>query len=386
MDEEESASVLRDERDGDAAAAARRKAAEEREKAAVTEHFREHMRRDPKLILHKALYTVYAASLVFYLPMLGVYARANGMSNYQVGVINAMPPLCEMFLTPLWTWLSDKGEGYRRGVMVGNLLVSTFLRCLTGYITSFHGLLAWTLLTESIATPVWAIVDASTFAQLDAADTTAHYGWTRAWGAVGWGLAAPLMGEVVDAYGVAAMFPCLALLTAPTALLMLYLPVEKRKATGNTAHAAWAKILTADVLLFLSVCFIMGMLGAGIIGGLLFQFLLELGGNNTLLGVSLFATCVSEVPFFFISAPLLDRYGHVPVLVVSLVAFFLRLFWYSLLTDPWWTLPSELLHGCTYALAWASATKYAYEEFPPEMSSTAQGLLASVQVSMPSRV
>lgn len=353
------------------------------DKRTITAHFRRFVKRDPWFLLHKSVYTIYCASIVFYLPMLAVYAKGLGLNKSQIGILNAIPPLCELVFTPIWTWAADHGEEYRRSVMVGNLLLSTFLRCLTGFISAgpnaFGILCAWTLLTEAVATPVMAVLDASAFAVLDATTGTKNYGWLRAWGAVGWGVAAPFMGQLVDSHGIATIFPGLALLTAPAALLMLYLPQERRRAGGSSARAAWGKLLTADVLLFFAVCFIMGVLGAGVIGGLLFQWLLELGASNTLLGVSLLVTCVSEVPMFFVSAPLLERFGHVPVLFVSLVAYALRLLYYSVLTDPWWTLPAELLHGATYALAWASATKYAFEEFPPEMSSTAQGLLASVQ-------
>ena len=228
--------------------------------AAATAHFRAFVKRDPWWLLHKATFTIYCASIVFYLPLLGAYARRNGLSSSQVGLLNAVPPLCELLFTPLWTWLSDRGESYRRGVMVGCLLASTFLRCLTGFVTSFGGLLAWSVVTESVATPVMAVLDASTFAALDATVGTARYGWLRAWGAVGWGATAPLAGALVDRYGPSAMFVGLAALTGPAAVLMLYLPHERRAAGRASAAAAWGKLLSADVLLFLGVCFINGVL------------------------------------------------------------------------------------------------------------------------------
>jgi len=342
-------------------------------------HFREFHARDPWWLLHKAVFTIYCASIVFYLPLIGVYARGLGMTSAQIGTIAAVPPLCELVFTSLWTWLSDHGAAHRRGVMVGCLLLSTVLRCLTGFVTSYRGLLVWTIITESIATPVMAVLDASTFAALDATVGTAHYGWLRAWGAVGWGLMAPAAGALVDRFGPSAMWIGLASLSGPSAVLMLYLPLETRAADRASMSTAWTKLLSPDVLLFLCVCFINGVLGAGVIGGLLFPYLVELGASTTLLGTALLFTCISEVPFFFISARLLDTWGHTRILALSLLAFAARLLYYSVLRDPWWTLPAELLHGATYALAWASATRYAYEEFPPELCSTAQGLLASVQ-------
>ena len=58
--------------------------------------------------------------------------------------------------------------------------------------------------------------------------------------------------------------------------------------------------------------------------------------------------------------------------------------YYSVLKDPWWTIPAELLHGITFAVGWAASTQYVSLLLSPDLSSTAQGLLSSIQFGLAS--
>jgi hypothetical protein len=54
------------------------------------------------------------------------------------------------------------------------------------------------------------------------------------------------------------------------------------------------------------------------------------------------------------------------------------------LVDPWWTMPMELLHGVTYAFGWAASCQHVSTLLPPELSSTAQGILSGIQFGLSS--
>ena len=69
-------------------------------------------------------------------------------------------------------------------------------------------------------------------------------------------------------------------------------------------------------------------------------------------------------------------------LVAVSLGFVVRFLWYGAMTDPAWALPAELLHGVTFALAWAAATQYVTKLLPPELASTGQGLLAAVNFGL----
>jgi len=60
--------------------------------------------------------------------------------------------------------------------------------------------------------------------------------------------------------------------------------------------------------------------------------------------------------------------------VIALSAYTIRVFAYTQLTNPWWVLPVELMHGVTFSMAWAAGVSYAVQIAPAELLATAQGL------------
>ena len=310
-----------------------------------TQHFKEYIKSDPHLLLHKLIYLIYCASLVFYLPFVGVYLRDVGLNKEEIGIVLSAMPFAILVGSPVWGMIADQSEAHRRAVMLGCLVVSTLMRCFLWVATDFWWLFFYVLVCEIIGSPVMVILDASTFAILDATSSTTKYGNSRAWGAAGWGAAAPLEGYLLDTYGFSALFIAVGVATLPCLYLVWLLPVETREASKDSVVDGYRRLISVDSVLFLTVVFIMGVIGAGVIAEMLPQFLLDIGADNTLLGVALLFTCISETPFFFVSSPILDRVGHLPVLCASLLTSALRVWYYSTLTDPWWTLPAELLHG-----------------------------------------
>ncbi|CAM9275933.1 unnamed protein product, partial [Sphacelaria rigidula] len=74
--------------------------------------------------------------------------------------------------------------------------------------------------------------------------------------------------------------------------------------------------------------------------------------------------CLAEVPFFYLSGPLIRKIGVRWVIALTEVAYLVRFIYYSNLERPWWVLPVEVLHGLTFAAMWAATTDYAYQISP----------------------
>eukprot|EP00056_Hartaetosiga_gracilis_P003992 m.70150 g.70150 ORF g.70150 m.70150 type:complete len:171 (-) comp11659_c0_seq10:561-1073(-) len=117
------------------------------------------------------------------------------------------------------------------------------------------------------------------------------------------------------------------------------------------------------VLLFMILLVAMGMM-KGVIDAFLFVYLQDMGGNGTLLGVTLATTTISELPFFAFSGTILRRLGALCVIFISMGAYAGRLLYYSQLSRPWSVLPIELLHGVTFSLSWATIVAHAQEVAP----------------------
>lgn len=87
--------------------------------------------------------------------------------------------------------------------------------------------------------------------------------------------------------------------------------------------------------------------------------------------------CVAEVFVYFVSSTFIRRIGHIRVLYTALVCYSLRLFYYGLLTNPWYVLAAEPLSGITTAAAWASMTSFVGLNANLESVTTLQGILQS---------
>lgn len=61
-----------------------------------------------------------------------------------------------------------------------------------------------------------------------------------------------------------------------------------------------------------------------------------------------------------------------------LFSFGIRFLLYSIITDPWWCLPIELLQGLTFGILYATMTSYASIVAPPGTENTVQGLVGAI--------
>lgn len=96
----------------------------------------------------------------------------------------------------------------------------------------------------------------------------------------------------------------------------------------------------------------------GFIHTFLFWHLHDLGGTQTLFSVLTAVQCVSEVIMYFVSGYLLLKIGYDNVLYIGLASNVVRLFSYSIITGPFYSVPMEILQGVSSASIWTSAVCY----------------------------
>eukprot|EP00049_Salpingoeca_infusionum_P005985 m.100034 g.100034 ORF g.100034 m.100034 type:complete len:569 (-) comp13156_c0_seq3:233-1939(-) len=127
-----------------------------------------------------------------------------------------------------------------------------------------------------------------------------------------------------------------------------------------------------DATIFFTVVLIAGF-GTGIIDSFLFLFIEELGGDHTTQGVARLVMCASELPLFWFSGKIISALGLEMCLMLTFACYILRFILYSIMHNPWLVVLSEPLHGITFAVMWATSTKYASELAPEGLAATMQG-------------
>ena len=110
------------------------------------------------------------------------------------------------------------------------------------------------------------------------------------------------------------------------------------------------------------LCFILTLLCSGTAMGFthtfLFWHLHDMGGSQFLFSIIAAVQCTSEVFMYFVSGYLILKIGCDSVLYIGILANVLRLFAYSVITQPFYSVPLEILQGISSASIWTAAVCY----------------------------
>ncbi|GMT20001.1 hypothetical protein PFISCL1PPCAC_11298, partial [Pristionchus fissidentatus] len=116
-------------------------------------------------------------------------------------------------------------------------------------------------------------------------------------------------------------------------------------------------------------------LGAGLIFAFLYWHLQDLGGSPALFGIMTVLNHGSEMFMNMHVFKLINKYGHVKIMIMCLLANVVRFLLIATLDNPWMVLPLQIMQGMTLATTWAAATTYITLIAPENIRSSAQGIL-----------
>ena len=132
-----------------------------------------------------------------------------------------------------------------------------------------------------------------------------------------------------------------------------------------------------EVVIFMLVMTFFGIFNS-VVEAFLFWYLQDLGSSQVTLGLCLVCNCLGEIIVLFLAGKIIKVTGHIPCLYLALFVYFVRFLGYSFLTNAWYVLPIELLHGVCFGLMYAAASAYASIISPAGMSATVQGLIGGL--------
>ncbi|RHZ20757.1 hypothetical protein DYB37_009457 [Aphanomyces astaci] len=322
------------------------------------------------------------STIVIYLP---VFYNAY-FDKLQIGVLAAIPCVCSMLPPPLWGAVADL-VGRQRWVHIICLVSGTGLMYVIQFTSSSFAVTCLVVFLANFQmNPTASLMDQAVMALVQRVG--GEYGKQRLFGAIGWGVGAFCTGLVVNAYGISWAFHLHLILLVPNLYALSFLPAPKphhhdhptdpSALPASFAHSLRYVCCQADLMLLLVVVLLMGIM-VGVIASFISLNLYELSGNSTtIVGTAIWLETLSELPAFFFAESIVKRIGIVYTLLLSILAYGARITCYAVMTSAWMALPFELLHGVTFALAWAACTQYVYEAAPPGTEGTMMGLLNSV--------
>ena len=251
----------------------------------------------------------------------------------------------------------------------------------------FLYLLAVTLFAALFSCPLITFVDTATIRKLRETNSTHRYGNQRMWGSFGWGILAFVVGAIISVLPLCPgvnnevnYYPAFYIFSGFLVISLLCgwklqfedTVVENQAVNDFPTTSRTQRIMDGLKLLrdpvyfcFIATSFFIGVT-MSIIKTFLFWYLKDIGAPQILFSIIAAVNCISEVTVYFFSSVLIKRLTHFGVLYVALICYALRLFYYGLLTSPWYVLAAEPLSGITTAAAWAAMTSYVGLNASPE--------------------
>lgn len=331
-----------------------------------------------KTRLPKTVYFLYYAALACLIPFMSLYYQQRGMNGGQIGILSGLIPLITLASSPFWGGIADATRRHRAVLL---LTIAGLLAAVTGLFVAenFAGLLLAVIAYAFFVGPIVPIIDNAVLNILG--EQRAEYGRVRLWGAVGWGLAALILGPVLERAGLAWSFYGFFIFMGLTFFVSARLPMMITGVRQSYSTGLSILLRQSRFLLLLFVALIFG-LNLGVLLSYLFLYIDELGGSWTIMTLSLTITTASEIPIWFLSAWMLRRWGVNKMIVISLGATAIRMFALAAMQEPWLLLPISLLHGPMYAIMWAAGVAEADAAAPPGLGATAQSLFSAASLGL----
>ena len=322
------------------------------------------------------------AGVAFLAPFLVLYFQALGFNGPQIGLLIGLSPLLMLLCAPLWVALADASRRQYL-ILTLTLLAASLIEFVFPYLRAFLLVLAVNALFCVFYAPVTSLAYSAAMRLL--AGSRAMYGRLRLGGTLGYALAAPVAGHLVQSYGLrAAFWGCAGLFfLAAVASQKLRTPAgpasAQAAAQGQRSVGDGIRALMTNPrwLLFLAAAFAGGMAMAAT-NNYLFPYLKGLGAVETTMGFALTLATVCEVPVLFFGNRLLRWLDPNQLFLVALGITSGRMLLLAAAGTVNQVLLIQLLSGLTFPAMWLAGVACADEDAPPGLSATLQGLFDAV--------
>lgn len=308
-------------------------------------------------------------------PLFSVYLQQEvKLSGTQIGLLLSIGPIVMIFAQPLWGVVCDLTQ--RSKAVLITAMMMTGLSAVGFFLTRDYpfmlGIMAMLSVFQAALVP---ISDSMTMSYVQRTD--GDYGRFRLWGAVGFAVAAYVMGMAAQWWGVSVIFAAFALMMGMGAWMAGYMTDERVSLKLNLREGLSRLLRNRRYVLFLLAAFcIMGPIQANnAYFSLLFQ---SLGGTVAASGLGFLLAAGSEVPFMRLAQTWIKRYGILAMVLLSALVAGIR--WGLYFTEPplWLVYASTILQGVSTGLFIPAALAYVVDITPRDVRLTGVALYTSM--------
>jgi len=314
------------------------------------------------------------ASLSSWIPMFNLWLEGKGLTGVQIGIVAATPWLLMLFIQPFWGMLADK-FGKLLCLRISLIAASLLFVLLPVLSTGLVLIATMTIILSLFNTPVLPLLDSIALDQVESGQIKS-YSTIRFWGAVGYATGASITGWLIPHFGVQVAFFSSAgfLVLTYLSALKIYIPALQHKGL-DVEFKYFGRIISNKILLIFLFIIVFVSIGQSAITFFLSLYMRQIGASPETTGLAIGMEGISELPFYFIAAWLLRKMAPGKVVFMAILATSLRLFLYSVNSNPNLVIFIEAMNGMTWTLLWVSSVEFVNNIIPAKWRTTGQSML-----------
>lgn len=300
-----------------------------------------------------------------------IYLDQLGFSRTLVGTLLAIGPVMTIMANPAWGLASDRAAN-KNGVLKILMLCSAAAIVLYPLSSRFIYIFVMIALFTFFQSSINPLSDAITLEYL--ASTRWKFGPIRMAGTIGFAVMSIVAGMIVrqNINGIFVVYSCTAVLGF---FVVCRLPVVRGHQRSGYKTSPLHLLKNRKLVVLLVFNFII-QITFGFYYSFFPIYYRQLGASTALLGVAMFITAMSEIPFLLFADKLLKKFGIITVLCAS--AFIIAIRWLLLytITDINVLLAVNSTHGLSFIVFSFCLATYINKNVPRELSASGQTLNA----------
>ncbi len=331
-----------------------------------------------EIFLLKIFFFIYFSAWVFIFSFIPVYLREiKGFSIGMIGLLSAISSLSGAIFQVYIGYLSDKIGKRKPFIILSFIALILFYSLIFPKLNSFLTFIFIYFLLGVFTSTITTMANVLVMDYAVSENTGTHYASVRIWGSIGFLLLMLITGFYPKLVEPKMMFIMIGLIYTLGLLISLIIKEPSSKVGVSKVEFRNIKklILRSDIrnfLLFYIIYFI-ALLGASSNVNLLIR---SLRGESKHISFAYSASSFSEIPFMLIWGRLSDKIGRKPILIFTSIVLPIRIFLYTLTTNPWHIILIQFMHSLTFAVIGTIPIVYINDLVNPEERATAQGLLS----------
>ncbi|RCX16536.1 MFS1 family protein [Anaerobacterium chartisolvens] len=308
----------------------------------------------------------------------GMYFIHSGYSYSFVGAAMSVAICCGIAGQVFWGFLCDKLQSIKKVFILANILLLAAILALADP-RSPYSVLIFIGFLGFCQTPQPAVLDSWILKKN--VNTPLNYGFIRMWASIGFSCFGWIIGISIEGAGYGVMFVFAAAFVAVTLAVSLLVSDCGGGGEGirlGDLRLSYGRLIkNRRYLLFLAACFLIGF-GNQATDNLLSLVVSEVGGGSGDLGMIIFLSAITELPFFFYSARIFSRFSPRQCFWFSCCAYVLEYTIIALAHSTTMVAVGVLFQGIGFSVLLPNLRTFAHDNSPEQMRTSAQTLTDAV--------